>query len=283
MLKVINTGIYSSIQDQGRFGFAQVGVPVSGVMDEFSANTANIILSNPLESAVLEITLGLAKFQFLSPTTCCVSGASCTIQLNGVSVNYNQIIKIKEKDILSFGSIKNGVRSYLAVKNGFQTEKRLKSKSQFKNITSSAFLKKNDVLYYEPYSDFKFQLNARLKINNLHFNNTVLKCFKGVEFDLLSTKQQKLLFTTRFIISKDNNRMGYRFTQKIPNSLSSMLTSAVLPGTVQLTPSGNLIALMKDCQVTGGYPRILQLTREAIAVLSQKTTNQYVNFVLKPV
>ena len=51
-----------------------------------------------------------------------------------------------------------------------------------------------------------------------------------------------------------------------------------MPGSVQLTPSGKLIVLMRDCQTTGGYPRVLQLTENAINVLSQKFTGQNIKF-----
>jgi len=60
-----------------------------------------------------------------------------------------------------------------------------------------------------------------------------------------------------------------------------MLTSAVLAGTVQLTPSGRLIVLMRDCQMTRGYPRNLQLSEESINTLAQKTTGDGFRFVLK--
>jgi biotin-dependent carboxylase-like uncharacterized protein len=283
MLKVINPGIYSSIQDRGRFGFAHLGVPISGVMDNVSADLANTILGNSLEKAVLEITFGLAKFQFLSPTIFCVSGANFNPKLNGNQIQLNQIIKVKENDILSFGTSKLGVRCYLAVKNGLQTEEILGSRSQYKNITRLANIQKNELLYFEPYTYLKSKLNARLKVDSSHFNATVLKCYQGAEFYLLSQHQQEILFTSSFTTSKDNNRMGYRFNEKISNQFSSILTSAVLPGTVQLTPSGNIIALMKDCQVTGGYPRILQLAKCAIQILAQKSTDQCVKFVLNPV
>jgi allophanate hydrolase subunit 2 len=68
--------------------------------------------------------------------------------------------------------------------------------------------------------------------------------------------------------------------ETIPNTLPSILTSAVLPGTVQLTPSGKLIILMRDCQVTGGYPRVLQVSEESINRLSQKITGDKIQFVL---
>ena len=84
-----------------------------------------------------------------------------------------------------------------------------------------------------------------------------------------------------FTISSDNSRMGYRLNETIPNNFESMLTSGVLPGTVQLTPSGKLIVLMRDCQVTGGYPRVLQLSENAINILAQKTTGDQLRFVVE--
>jgi allophanate hydrolase subunit 2 len=96
----------------------------------------------------------------------------------------------------------------------------------------------------------------------------------------LSLYQQRLLFENTFSISKDISRMGYRLNELIVNDVPTLLTSSVLPGTVQLTPSGTLIILMRDCQVTGGYPRILQLSEKAIDILSQKTTKQKFNFLI---
>ena len=75
--------------------------------------------------------------------------------------------------------------------------------------------------------------------------------------------------------------MGIRLNEPIKNDLPSMLTSAVLPGTVQLTPSGKLIILMQDAQVTGGYPRVLQLMERSISRLAQKLSDEEVKFELK--
>jgi len=278
MLKVINPGIYSSVQDQGRFGFAHIGVPVSGCMDQVAANFANCILGNSLKDAVLEFTFGLAKLEFLSPTIICISGAACAPKLNAASVAMNTPISIQEKDVLSFGTVSEGIRTYLAVKNGFQTEIKLASKSQYQHITTSASIQKNDLLYFEAFTKPLTHCNAKLKLDLSRFSQNELPCFEGPEFYLLSKQQKQLLLHTSFTISNDANRMGYRLNKEISNQLTPIVTSSVLPGTVQLTPSGRIIILMKDCQVTGGYPRILQLTKEAIAVLSQKHTNQQISF-----
>jgi allophanate hydrolase subunit 2 len=74
--------------------------------------------------------------------------------------------------------------------------------------------------------------------------------------------------------------MAYQLTELIEGHDISILTSATLPGTVQLTPSGKLIILMKDGQTTGGYPRILQLSEKSINILSQKKAGDSVSFVL---
>jgi allophanate hydrolase subunit 2 len=49
---------------------------------------------------------------------------------------------------------------------------------------------------------------------------------------------------------------------------------------VQLTPSGKIIVLMRDAGVTGGYPRILQLTEDSINQLAQKKTGDSISFQL---
>jgi allophanate hydrolase subunit 2 len=67
--------------------------------------------------------------------------------------------------------------------------------------------------------------------------------------------------------------------ESLENTVKSILTSGVLPGTVQLTPSGKLIVLMRDCQVTGGYPRVLQVSEKGINRLAQKTTGDTIEFI----
>jgi biotin-dependent carboxylase-like uncharacterized protein len=280
MIKVLKPGFFTAIQDKGRFGFAAIGVPVSGVMDGYSADIANSILNNSLDAAVLEIIFGSCEFQFLCPTFICVSGGDFSPKINQKSIKLNKKISVSKHDVLSFGKINYGVHSYLAVSGGIQSEEKLKSKSFYKGITKDTVLKKGMILPILDDIEEGTISTASIKIDALHFNATKIKCSKGPEFGPLSEYQQKLLFENTFSISKDISRMGYRLNEEIVNDLPTLLTSSVLPGTVQLTPSGTLIILMKDCQVTGGYPRILQLSEKAIHSLSQKTTNQIFNFLL---
>lgn len=281
MIKVLKAGFYSSIQDKGRIGFASLGVPISGVMDTYSANIANSILGNSLDAALLEITFGGTKLEFLSDTVICISGGNFSPKINNQPVLLNTRIIISKNDVLSFGSVHFGVRCYLAVLGGFKTEIKLKSRSFYKKITENNVIQKNEILPIDEITHKLVSSNTSVKVLKSHFNTKHIQCYKGPEFDLLNDTQKQLLFNNLFSISNDNNRMGYRLRESIKNELPQILTSAVLPGTIQLTPSGKLIILMRDCQVTGGYPRILQLKESAINQLAQKTTNDSFNFVLE--
>lgn len=279
MLRVLKSGIYTAVQDQGRKGYAQYGLPISGAMDMYSANLANLILGNSLNDAVLEIFFGMSKFEFLEETAIVVTGGDFSAKINNELVNLNTVIRVQKNDILSFGRRINGSRTYLAVKNGFSTLEVLGSRSQYQGITPQNKLEKGDELPYLS-SISSSRRNAGIKRKTSHFTTTKISVFKGPEYDMLSPDQEALIINKTFSISNDNNRMGYRLNELIPNDFQSMLTSAVIPGTVQLTPSGKLIILMRDCQVTGGYPRILQLTEQSINQLAQKISGDSFEFVL---
>ena len=65
MIRVLKSGFYSSIQDQGRNGFQGFGIPVSGSMDSYSSALANSIIGNDNSCAVLEITMTGPTLEFL--------------------------------------------------------------------------------------------------------------------------------------------------------------------------------------------------------------------------
>lgn len=281
MVKVISPGFYVSIQDLGRIGYASIGVPKSGSMDLYSSKLANHLLNNDENDAVLEITFGACKLQFESDCVICITGADFSAENDHERVTLNTVLHIKKGSILSFGKRVYGVRTYVAIKKGFQTETVLESRSMFKGITQESLLQKRMVLPLIADQKIMPKNFVSVKINQNHFKSEKIACYEGPEFEQLSETQKKQLFKTKFTISIDNSRMGYKLEEPIENDFASMLTSAVLPGTVQLTPSGKLIVLMRDCQVTGGYPRVLQLTENAINKLGQKTTHDKIQFILK--
>lgn len=281
MIEVLKSGLHSSIQDLGRFGFRKYGVPISGAMDEISAQMANGILNNNENCAVMEITMLGPKLLFKSETRFVISGAELSPRLNNKSIRNNKIYHVSRNDILSFGKLKNGVRSYIAVQGGFKTEFILDSFSFYKPITKSSVLREKDLIMIDEKKITKENKTGVINNKNSFFNTSELLVSKGPEFNLFEKKEQGIILKNQFSVSNDNNRMGYRLNKKVIEHNKSIITSPVLPGTVQLAPSGQMIILMKDAQTTGGYPRIFQLTNKSIAILAQKRTGDKINFIVK--
>ncbi|TNJ42967.1 biotin-dependent carboxyltransferase family protein [Tamlana fucoidanivorans] len=280
MIEVLHSGFYTSIQDLGRTGVQKYGVPYSGVMDKRAAMLANALLGNNINEAVLEITLMGPKLQFNGETALVISGGDMSPKLNGNPVQNNHFISVNQGDILSFGPLKTGCRSYLAVSGGIHSENIMASKSMYQGITKAISLKKGDVVKVSKQVFQRKKHFAHLRFDDTYITSEVLDVFKGPEFDLLSPEQQQKLQNDMFSISNANNRMAYQLNEHIKNDIEPIITSSVLPGTVQLTPSGKLIVLMRDCQTTGGYPRVLQLKDSAIDVLAQKKTGDSLLFKL---
>ncbi|WP_149275696.1 5-oxoprolinase subunit C family protein [Pareuzebyella sediminis] len=278
MLKLLKSGLFTTIQDGGRYGYLNKGVPVAGYMDTFSAKKVNMLLENKEDAAVLEITMTGPTLLFEEETFISLGGAQFSATLNNKPVPYYKVVKIEKGDILSYGKLEKGFRSYLGIKNGFQSPEVLGSRSFFLSITQKNHCKDGDTLAYKPYTSFAPKI-SELKVDSF-LDETVLKVTPGPEYGLLTDKQLQSLFVHEFSISNENNRMAYQLEEKILGHEISMLTSATLPGTVQLTPIGKLIILMKDGQTTGGYPRILQLSDKAISILAQKKFGDLISFKL---
>ncbi|MGS2725990.1 5-oxoprolinase subunit C family protein [Psychroserpens sp. BH13MA-6] len=270
MVEVLKTGLLDTVQDLGRLGYAEYGVPISGVMDRYSAAVANGILGNSLNAAVIEIIATGPKLQFEIDTQLCISGANISPKINDLPIANNQCVFITKGEILSFGKLLYGCRAYIAIAGGFLTPSVLGSRSMYQTITKSSQLSKGAKIKIAEAQKKQPPNYATVAVNDLHFNSEILEVYKGPEFELLNQIQQEWLFRTTFTLSNKSNRMAYQIEETLSNDLQDIITSLVLPGTIQLTPSGQMIILMRDCQTTGGYPRILQLEEASINRLSQK-------------
>jgi len=277
-VKVVKEGLLSSIQDFGRFGFAGWGVPQSGVMDRYSAKMANLLVGNQEFEAVIEVSLLGPVLEFQEKTLVVIVGIEAQVKLNGQKIELLKPFLVQDGDQLHIQQITQGVRAYIGISGGFQTKEYLKSKSQFFPISTHSSLQKGEVLAFNPEQEKSIQKFAGIKYDVERYSSKVLEVYKGPEWDRLSTELQLQLQIEMLSISKNNSRMAYQLVEQFPNAIKGMLSQPVLPGTVQLTPDGNLIVLMRDAQTTGGYPRVLQLTEKSIQILSQKKQGDEVEF-----
>ncbi|NER11396.1 biotin-dependent carboxylase uncharacterized domain-containing protein [Muriicola jejuensis] len=269
MLKVVKSGFFTSIQDNGRYGYRHLGVPVSGSMDQPASRLANAMLENPEEAAVLEITMSGPVLEFTKDTWIAIAGANLSPKLNEVDIDNHSVHRIRSGDRLAFGKHIDGLRGYVAVKGGFDTPEVLKSRSFYKPITEKDHLVAGMEVPYKEVTEFEVKISHVIP-SEIH-KVLKLSAGPGPEFDILDDNQKELLFNQSFTIAMENNRMAYQLQETLGSHQHPMLTSATMPGTVQMTPGGKLIILMRDGQTTGGYPRILQLTEDSVNKLAQKT------------
>jgi len=273
MIKFISKGLYTTIQDDGRFGYRNIGVPSSGYMDRESAQTANLIMDNPINNPVIEATLIGPTIKFEKSTFICITGSDFNPMLNESRISLYTPVKVNKGDILKINNSSIGSRCYISIKGGIKVDKVLGSKSYYPQISDSSIIEKGD--------EFKFETNKsepNYKLINQKFElNKNLKVFKGPEFNSLNKGSINKIIDQEFSIGL-NNRMAYNLKEKIQAGTTSIISSPVIPGTVQLTPSGQMIILHRDCQTTGGYPRILQLDEKSLNNLAQLRIGDKIKF-----
>jgi biotin-dependent carboxylase-like uncharacterized protein len=278
--RVIRTGPGTSVQDFGRIGMAHWGIPVSGVMDKRSAEWANHLLQNPSHAAVLEISQPGFHITFSQPTAICLAGAVAKIQKNGKDTNPSGLISIEAGDEIEVGSFQMGARLYLAIKDGFQTETILHSKSWYEGITERAFIKRDqEIPYFTSHQVPSFAV-VKVKWNTEWYGIEELTAYAGPDWQYLSSELKEKILSQSFTVSTMANRMAVQMVEQIPNTFPDLPTNPVYPGTVQLTSGGKLLLLMRDAQVTGGYPRIMQLDEPSQCILAQKRPGQALSFKL---
>ncbi|MEW7290584.1 5-oxoprolinase subunit C family protein [Aquimarina penaris] len=276
---IVKPGFFATVQDKGRFGFSKYGVPKSGAMDQLSFAMANLLLDNEENDACIEFAFQDLVVEFSEDTVIVITGAAMHISLNGRKKDMYRRIKVCKNDVLEFKYDKTGMYTYLGIEGGFLTPVVLKSRSFYAPITKESVLKKGDELPYminEMHNDQFSNISKPLWLDN----SNIVEVYTGPEYALLSQEQKSMLLSIDFTISNTVSRMAMQLVEKLPNDLPSMLTSPVLPGTIQLTPSGGLIVLMRDCQTTGGYPRVLQLNQTSINTMAQKRVGEKIQFKL---
>lgn len=130
-LNILDPGLASTIQDQGRLGYYRYGIPQGGALDEFSASLANRLVGNSPAEAVIEATYIGPRFSTDVPATIAVTGAPVTVHVNGEPREQYERIELESGDEVSFGVIQGGTRFYIAVAGGIDVPIALGSRSTY--------------------------------------------------------------------------------------------------------------------------------------------------------
>lgn len=280
-------GIFTTIQDLGRFGHKRFGINQTGVMDAAAARLINILLGNSQTEAVMEIHFPAGDILFEEETIFALSGADFNAELNCRPVDNWRSHFAEKGSVLKFKRKLLGNRAYLSIAGGVEIENWLGSAST--NLTAEIggykgrTLKKDDRIGLKSKAANPGFISKHIAVSliPLYSRFPTVRIIAGAEYEFLTTSSQEKL-NQNFVISNDSNRMGFRLIGE-PIYLyepKEFLSSAVNFGTIQLLPDGQLIVLMADHQTSGGYPRIANVITRDLPLVAQLGTNDKVAFQL---
>lgn len=283
MLEVLSAGPQASVQDLGWRGWRDQGLNDAGALDQAALRLANALVGNPARAAVIEITWGGAAFRALSPLTMAVTGAQLKLECDGRLLHCNQAFAIAAGQVLRFGTPLRGARCILAVHGGIDVPMQLGARATQLKAGFGGFqgraLRRGDCLpigvaegvWAEPgfarstgltrKTGFALPTGFSLDTQWL-YPAKPLRILVGSHASALSPDSLLALSTQQFTVSLRSDRMGLRMAPALYFEHTLDLSSEpLLPGTLQLPPGGEPILLTRDCQSTGGYPRIAHVAR----------------------
>lgn len=266
-IKILATGLQTLIQDRGRIGQSVLGISESGAMDKGAMRSANRIVGNTLNEAVLEITQGGFKAQANTPVLVAVTGASCDIEIiTAESIKYPtkqyQPIHLAKGDIIRLGQITHGVRSYLAIRGGLQVTPILGSCS-FDTLAQVGPppLQNGQTLTIKPiHQQTATLLNETPAIDYPPKEAVVvLDIILGPRTDWFTQQAIDLLTSQLWQVSAASNRIGLRLNGDVPlirEKIQELPSEGTCIGAIQIPANGQPVLFLNDHPLTGGYPVI---------------------------
>jgi biotin-dependent carboxylase-like uncharacterized protein len=282
--RVINPGLFTTVQDLGRLGYLKYGVPISGAMDTFSFIAANLLVANDPNDACLEITLIGPEMQVLAKTQIAITGGVASPKINGQNAQMWETLDVEEGDVISFGKIYGGCRSYLSVRGGINTPLLLGSRSayvrgMFGGINGRQ-LKAGDMIEAFAKPVLKTRLSMPTELVPKFTNQFTAHVVLGPQDDMFTEKGVQTFFSNPYKVSFEADRMGYRLEGPVieHKTKADIVSDALLPGAVQVPKNGQPILIMRDAQTTGGYPKIAVVISPDVSLLGQAKPNDIVEF-----
>ena len=286
-LLIHKPGFQSTIQDAGREGFRKYGIPAAGPMDQAAAQLAQSICNNQLDQSLIELTLHGAIFEFEKSAVIALTGGGAIALLNDTPIPYNRSIMVAPGSILKFQAAPYGCRTYLAIQGGFAIPQEMGSTAtylpgQLGGINGNA-LRSGDRLYFKLEQPHKIELpEVMINVHNpaLHSTEVCIGFTEGPEWSWFSKEEQNLFQQTTWTIHPQSNRMAYQLEGNAIalTSKKELVSTAVMPGLVQITPAGTPFILMADAQTMGGYPRIARIHSADRNILAQCRPGYHLTF-----
>ncbi len=284
-IRILKGGMLTTVQDLGRTGYQSQGFSVAGVMDVRSFKIANLLLDNPENEAVLEITLIGPTLEFTSATIIAITGGDFGPTVNGEPVPMYTALYINKGDILKFGSARTGSRGYIAFSSYLEIPVVMGSRCT--NMKSSLGGFKGRKLMAGDYINFRikrrylpFFLSRKLNLNEFDQMSAELRVVMGPQDDKFSKQGIETFLNSEYTVTSDFDRMGCRLEGPFIASKdgSDIISDGISFGSVQVPSHGKPIILLSDRQTTGGYAKIATVASVDIPKLVQRKTDHKIRF-----
>ncbi|MCT4590162.1 MAG: biotin-dependent carboxyltransferase family protein [Carboxylicivirga sp.] len=283
-IKILNPGLLSTIQDMGRVGYQQFGMPVSGAMDSNALQVANVLVGNAATEACIEATFLGPEIEFLADAEFAVAGAVADVFLNEQAVDAYHNHRVRQGDILKFGPVKEGCRLYIAVGGGIDVPKVMGSKSTYLRGQLGGYkgraLQQGDEIQIGVSEAFqKRQLNREaLVFPKKHNHIRVIAAIENVAFTM---KGLKAFLNETYTVSSQSDRMGYRLNGPRIDHVAGadILSAGIANGTIQVPAHGEPIIMLADRQTVGGYTKIANVISADLPLLGQLKAGDKIRFV----
>ena len=272
-LIVIDSGFWTTVQDAGRVGYREWGVPTGGAFDRGAADLANALVGNGSECAGLELTLRGGIFEALSSVGIALAGAPIEASVVAPDgrprrVHMPSSCALRAGERLVLGRMLEGARTYLAVRGGFQTPLRMGSRSAEQPLRRGDFLP-----------------TSAATLPTRHPNEPTWSSPAAQPFRIIKGPEDRAMIASdfwmqgRFRVGSRSNRMGLRL-EGPPLELTSppdRLSAPVAPGAIQVA-GGQLIILGVACGTMGGYPHVAHVISADLDRVGQLSPGDQVLF-----
>lgn len=284
MMKVIQPGVLSLLQDAGRFGQHRIGLTTGGPLDAQAFQWANRLCGNSVEDAAtaIEISIGGLVLSVTADTSIAFAGAQMPLKINQKAVNSWQTLRVKAGDRIEVGYATQGARAYLAVAGGFDIPPSFGSTA---TVTREGIgglqgkaLANGDQLPVRTVAEPEGMMLAEHDRPD-YPTSVTLRVITGYQLEHFSATQQALFFNSEYTVSEQCDRMGFRLDgQAVQADITGMLSEGICYGAIQIPANGQPIVLLNDRQTIGGYPKIGSVFSLDIARLTQLLPGGKVRF-----
>ena len=284
-ITVLNPGLLTTVQDQGRIGYQQFGVSVSGVMDPRSASLANILVGNDEKEAVLECTMMGPHLQFNQANCIAITGGDLMPTLDGKPIPNYTAVKVEAGQVLKFTMPKTGCRAFIAFAGGLDIPEVMGSRSTYMKAKIGGVegrkLAKDDVIGFRaPKAELKNMNFRSMASEFVPRKEYTVRVVLGPQDDYFTDAGIQTFLSEVYSVTAEFDRMGCRLEGAVIQHKEGgdIISDGIAFGAIQVPSSGQPIIMLGDRQTTGGYTKIANVISADFRILAQLKQGDKVRF-----